>query len=123
MAGNPNKMGSGKSAEQSKINVYYGTIAGSLGCGPGYSLEYIICNGKLFQFSIMRGQSVVDWAAANPTLPISEFVASHADYIDARLDGYGDFRLYWGTETQVEDPTLSVFEDQPGFRGQVYVVL
>jgi hypothetical protein len=92
-----------KSGGSGKINVYYGTIAGVLGVGPAWSLEYIIVNGKVYPFNLARSGS--------------------DDYVDGTIGDLGSFRFYWGTETQTEDPVLAVFEPQPAYRGCVYIVL
>lgn len=96
--------GKGGNANRNTTTVYYGTIAGVLGEGPACVLEFIIANGKL----------VV-------TTPISR--SGSDDYVDFTIPGYGNARLYWGTESQSPDPTLSTYAEQPAYRGWVYLVL
>lgn len=85
------------------VTVYYGTIAGALGIGPLWSLEYICVNGKKTEFKIQLGS---------------------ADYIDGSIPDYGSFRLYGGTETQNPDPNLDASGQlHSAYRGIVYIVL
>lgn len=45
------------------------------------------------------------------------------DYADITVPGFGTMRLYWGTETQVEDPDLAASGVvHPAYRGQCYAV-
>lgn len=97
-------MGSSSKGGGSSQSLYYGTIAGELGVGPGYSLEWINVNGiKAFTNPILK-----------PT---------GADYSDITLQGFGQARFYWGTETQMPDPVLNSYREEPAHRGKVYIVL
>jgi hypothetical protein len=93
----------GKGGGGTTRKEYHGTIAGAIGEGPGYSLEWIIAGGKLV------------WSGS--------LVRSGEDYVDITLTGVGAARLYWGTETQTADPTLTAYEDHPAYRSWVYLVL
>jgi hypothetical protein len=49
------------------------------------------------------------------------------DYVDFTIEGKGDVRLYWGTESQTADTHLAAAEAQvgerhPAYRGQAYLV-
>lgn len=47
------------------------------------------------------------------------------DYVDILIPDYGNMRIYWGTETQLADPTLnlnSTAHIHPNYRGVCYVV-
>src|SRR4051794_38123579 len=90
----------GSSADSRK--EYHGTIAGALGEGPAFELEWIIIGGK----TVFTG-------------PLSKPVG---DYSDITLTGMGQARFYWGTETQTVDPTLALYDDHPAYRGIVYIV-
>ena len=48
---------------------------------------------------------------------------SHPDYVDIVIPGFGEMRLYWGTETQEPDEYLQTSGVQhPAYRGLCYVV-
>lgn len=103
----PSSSGGGKGGKGGAGNTrkeYHGTIAGAIGEGPAYSLEWIIVGGKK-----------VWWGGL--------YKPAESDYSDITLTGVGPARLYWGTETQTPDPTLTAYEDHPGYRGWFYIVL
>lgn len=101
-AGGKKSGGGGKKGGSSQMDEYHGTFAGALGIGPAWSLEWIDVGGK----RVWEG---------GITKPVG-------DYSDLDLVGVGAARFYWGTETQVADPTLDGYETQPGYRGEVYIV-
>jgi hypothetical protein len=96
-------MGSGGKGASSN-DVYFGTFMGVIGCGPAYSLEWVIVGGNSLAYS---GELLKP---------------SGADYVDVTLIDVGSMRFYFGTETQVADPILSGFAVQPGYRGMVYII-
>jgi hypothetical protein len=97
-------MSSGSKGGASTTNEYHGTLAGALGEGPAYSLEWIVFGGKTV------------WSG-----PLSKPVG--ADYSAIFLTGVGPAYFYWGTETQAADSVLASFKLQPAYRGWVYLVL
>src|ERR1044072_8258210 len=96
------RRGGKASGGSSTTDIYYGTIAAALGCGPLWSVEYIQINGKKKQLNVQP---------------------EGADYIDGDFEDLGNWRIYAGTESQMADPTLETHESQPAYRGIVYLVL
>lgn len=94
----------GKSGGSNMVNEYHGTIAGALGEGPAWSLEWIIMGGRtVWSGGLMKPEG--------------------ADFSNIDLAGVGSARFHWGTETQMPDPDLNAYAEEPAFRGWVYIVL
>ena len=98
---------------------YYGTIACVIGKGPLYGLKTIILNGETvwpnatlsvgkFAFAVSVGAGML--LRSESTNPVN------------LTTKYGVIRLYWGTEDQTADPTLSGYEEHPPYRGIAYAV-
>lgn len=98
----PVKKKVGKKSQVVGFN-YYCSFAMVFCLGPVDRIEQVWLNGELFwEGAVTRGAT---------------------DYADLTVAQFGRLRIYWGTETQVEDPDLvgsSVVH--PAYRGQCYGV-
>jgi hypothetical protein len=106
--------GGGLAAGSGGQATYYRTFALGLCIGPADSITQILYDNQAIwqgNVSIASGNPV-----SNPTMGLGGVMLSASD-------GRGTIALYFGTDTQTQDPVLARFvANAPWYRGMVYAV-
>jgi hypothetical protein len=98
-----------------KITMRVGKSKETVGWNYYASFAALIAHGPLDRIDSIWMDDDLVWEG-----PLS---CGAEDYVDLTIEARGNVRLYWGTETQGQDPLLATSGTvHPAYRGQAYLV-
>ncbi|MCL4181222.1 MAG: hypothetical protein KJ072_26195 [Verrucomicrobia bacterium] len=97
-----------------KIKMRVGKKQETVGYNYIASFAALIAHGPLDRLDAIWMDDELVWEGP---------LARSGDFADITIEDRGNVRLYWGTETQVQDPLLATSGTvHPAYRGQAYLV-
>jgi hypothetical protein len=97
-----------------KVNMRVGKKKETVGYNYFASFAALIAHGPIDRIDAIWMDDELVWEGP---------LVRGSDFASITIEGRGNVNLYWGTETQVEDPILATSGTvHPAYRGQAYIV-